>query len=62
MNKVVMIAVAGDAVGIRLVKDFLKKEYTVAAALLEGQDAQLPEEVYSVVINPLCQQSATDAA
>ena len=62
MNKVVMIAGAGDAVGIRLVKDFLKKEYTVAAALLEGQDAQLPEEVYSVVINPLCQQSATDAA
>ena len=42
MNKVVMIAGAGDAVGIRLVKRFLKKEYTVAAALFEGQDAQLP--------------------
>ncbi len=63
MKKVVMIAGAGDAVGARLVKDFLKKEYTVIAGLLDGQEGvSLPEGVMTVSMNPLCHQSAKDAA
>lgn len=63
MKKVVMIAGAGDSVGLRLVKDFLKKDYTVIAGLLDGQEGVcLPEEVMTVSINPLYHESAKDAA
>ena len=62
MKKTVMIAGAGDPVGTRLVRDFLKKDYTVAAALLDGQNAELPGEVLAISLNPLCRQSAMDAA
>ena len=63
MKKVVMIAGAGDAVGLRLVKDFLKKDYAVIAGLLTGQEGvSLPEGVLSVTLDPLSHQSAKDAA
>lgn len=62
MKKTVMIAGAGDPVGVRLVRDFLKKGYTVAAALLQGQNAELPGEVFAVSLDPLCRQSAAEAA
>ena len=63
MKKIVMIVGAGDTVGLRLVKDFLKKDYTVIAGLLSGQEKVcLPESVTSVTLDPLSQQSAKDAA
>ena len=63
MKKVVMIAGAGDAVGLRLVKDFLKKDYAVIAGLLTGQEGvSLPEGVLSVTLDPLSHQSTKDAA
>ena len=44
MGRMVMIAGAGDAAGLRLAKDFLKAGDTVIAGLLTGQDAAaLPE-------------------
>ena len=39
MGRMVMIASAGDAAGLRLAKDFLKAGDTVIAGLLAGQDA-----------------------
>ena len=62
MGRMVMIAGAGDAAGLRLVKDFLKAGDTVIAGLLTGQDAALPEGVESVTIDPLSDASAKRAA
>lgn len=64
MNRTVMVAGAGDAVGIRLVNDFLKMGYQVAAGLLEGQEqsAALPNGIWSVTIDPLRLQSVEEAA
>lgn len=58
-----MIAGACDPVGIRLVKDFLKMDYLVAAGLPAGQQQpDFPDSVFCVPIDPLCQQSANNAA
>lgn len=62
MSKVVMIAGAGDPVGARLIKDFLKAGCTVIAGLLTGQQACFPEGVRALEIDPLCQASAKKAA
>ena len=48
MGRMVMIAGAGDAAGLRLTKEFLKAGDTVIAGLLTGQDAAaLPEGMES---------------
>lgn len=63
MGRMVMIAGAGDAAGLRLAKDFLKAGDTVIAGLLTGQDAAaLPEGMESVTIDPLSDSSAKRAA
>ncbi len=63
MGRMVMIAGAGDAAGLRLAKDFLKAGDTVIAGLLAGQDAAaLPEGMESVTIDPLSDSSAKRAA
>lgn len=62
MSKLVVIAGAGDPVGVRLVKDFLKAGYRVIAGCLTGQRADLPGEVTQVDIDPLDQESAKKAA
>lgn len=63
MGRMVMIAGAGDAAGLRLTKDFLKAGDTVIAGLLTGQDAAaLPEGMESVTIDPLSDSSAKRAA
>ncbi len=62
MSKVVMIAGAGDPVGARLVKDFLKAGYKVIAGRLKGQQAGFPEGVQTVELDPLSQDSAKAAA
>ena len=63
IGRMVMIAGAGDAAGLRLTKDFLKAGDTVIAGLLAGQDAAaLPEGMESVTIDPLSDSSAKRAA
>ena len=63
MGRMVMIAGAGDAAGLRLAKDFLKAGDTVIAGLLAGQDAAaLPEGMENVTIDPLSDSSAKRAA
>ncbi len=62
MKKNIMVVGAGDAVGARIINDFLKRGYTVSAAILEGQDTTLPETVTSVSLNPLCMESVEEAA
>lgn len=63
MGRMVMIAGAGDAAGLRLTKDFLKAGDTVIAGLLTGQGAAtLPEGMESVTIDPLSDSSAKRAA
>ena len=63
MNRIVMIAGAGDAAGLRMTRDFLKRGDTVIAGLLTGQEtAEIPEGVTTVPIDPLSQPSAKSAA
>ena len=63
MNRIVIIAGAGDAAGLRMTRDFLKRGDTVIAGLLTGQEtAEIPEGVTTVPIDPLSQPSAKTAA
>lgn len=62
MEKTVAIAGAGDPVGARLVKDFLKRGYRVFAGYLTGQKVLEIEGVTNLVIDPLSQDSANEAA
>lgn len=61
MSDVVFIAGAGDAVGLRLIKDFRKLSYVVAAGSLAGQDVPNGTNL-AVEIDPLSQDSADTAA
>lgn len=62
MEKTVVIVGAGDPVGARLVKDFLKRGYRVFAGYLAGQQALEIEGVSNLTIDPFSQDSADEAA
>lgn len=62
MAKTVVIAGAGDPVGIRLAKDFLSRGYNVFAAGLSGQQPCGVEGVHTLEIDPMSQASADRAA
>lgn len=62
MEKTVVIAGAGDPVGVRLAKDFLKKGYRVFAAHLSGQQPCPAQGVECLEIDPMSQEPADKAA
>lgn len=62
MSKLIFIAGAGDPAGIRMVKDFQKMGYTVAAAVMPETDATSIGAEIVLTIDPLSQDSAKSAA
>lgn len=62
MGKTVVIAGAGDPAGIRLVKDFMSRGFTVFAAALAGQQPCRMEGAHALEIDPVSQDSADRAA